>query len=66
MKNRFLPFGLISAFLGFCLLHFSALTMAGQPGKPDIKQLSKSRMETMRANQNTGMVNPLDLVKARQ
>ena len=66
MKNRFLPFGLISAFLGFCLLHFSALTMAGQPGKPDIKQHSKSRMETMRANQNTGMVNPLDLVKARQ
>ncbi len=66
MKNRFLPFGLITAFLGLFLFGLSALSMAGQPGNPDLKKQDGSRMESIRANQHTGLVNPLDVLKARQ
>ncbi len=66
MKNRFLPLGLITAFMALSLLFFSALPVAGQPGNPDLNKRDGSRMESIRANQNTGMINPLDVLKARQ
>ena len=66
MKNRFLPNGLITAFLGLSLLFFTVFSMAGQPGNPELRKFDGSRWETIRANQNTGMVNPQDVIKARQ
>jgi hypothetical protein len=65
MKNRFLPFGLISAFLGFFLVYMSAGSMAGQPGTPDLKKHNGSRMDIIRGNQHTGTVDPLDVLKGR-
>ena len=66
MKNRFLPIGLITAFLGLSLLFSSTMLMAGKPGTPDAKKNEVSRMESIRANQLTGTVNPLDVMNARQ
>jgi hypothetical protein len=65
MKNRFLPFRLITAFAGLSLLLFSVLSMAGQPGNPDLRKYEGSRLERIRANQKTGLVNPQDVMKAR-
>ena len=66
MKNRFLPLGLITAFLGVSLLFFSMLTFAGQPGNPELRKHDGSWRESIRANQHTGMVNPQDVLNARQ
>ena len=66
MKNRFLPFGLITTFLGLSLFFFSMLSLAGQPGNPDLRKTDGTRWESIRANQRNGMVNPQDIVKARQ
>ena len=66
MKNSLLPFGLITAFAGLSFLFFSSLSMAGQPGNPDIRKHEGSRWETARANQYTGTVNLQDVLKARQ
>ncbi len=66
MKNRFLPFGLITTFLGIFLLFFSLIPVVGQPGNPDLKKQDKTRMESIRANQHTGTINPVDMMKARQ
>ncbi|MFZ4520771.1 MAG: T9SS type A sorting domain-containing protein [Bacteroidales bacterium] len=66
MKNRFLPLSLITAILGLSLLFSSALTIAGQPGNPELRKTGESWLESVRANQNTGLVNPQDVIKARQ
>ncbi|MCX6304715.1 MAG: T9SS type A sorting domain-containing protein [Bacteroidetes bacterium] len=66
MKNRFLPLRLITAFLGLSLLLFSVLTVTGQPGNPDFRKTDGSWVESIRANQNTGMVNPQDVMNARR
>jgi hypothetical protein len=66
MKNRFLPLGLITAFFGLSLLFFSALSLAGQPGNPDLKKIDGSRWESIRANQQTGLVNQQDVINAQQ
>jgi hypothetical protein len=66
MKNRFLPFDLIKAFFGLTLLFFFAISMFGQPVNPDFKKHDESRIESIRANQHTGTINPLDVLKARQ
>jgi hypothetical protein len=65
MKNRFLPC-MITVFLGLSLLFFSELTLAGQPGNPEFRKSDGSWLEKIRANQNTGLVNPQDVIKARQ
>lgn len=61
MKNRILPSGLLTAFVGLSFLLFSALSVAGTPGNT-----GKSRWERIRANQHTGTVDIKDVVKARQ
>ena len=66
MKNRFLPLGLITILLGLSLFFVSALPLAGQPGNPFAGKPDGSRLESIRANQHTGQVNPLDVLKAQQ
>jgi len=66
MKNRFLPLGLIKAFLGFTMFSFSVLSYAGQPGDPDARKFDGTRWEGIRANQHTGIVSPADVAMARQ
>lgn len=61
MKNRILPSGLLTAFVGLSFLLFSALSVAGTPGYS-----GKSRWERIRANQLTGKVDIKDVIKARQ
>ncbi|MEI7723853.1 MAG: T9SS type A sorting domain-containing protein [Bacteroidota bacterium] len=66
MKNRFLPFSLITTFLGLSLVVFSVLSLAGQPGNPDLRKIEGSWWESIRANQHSGVVSPQDVVTARQ
>ena len=66
MKNRILPSGYLAAFVGLSFLLISTLTLAGNPGASNQKVDGKSRIEKMRANQNTGIVNPADVMKAQQ
>lgn len=66
MKNRFLPLSLITAFFGLSLLLTTLFAVAGRPGNPDIRNAGGSWLESVRANQHTGMVNPMDVFNARQ
>jgi len=66
MKNRFLPLGLITFFLGLSLFFVSALSLAGQPGNTDTRKPDGSRWKNIRANQHTGLVNEQDVQKAQQ
>ncbi len=66
MKERFLHFGVVKASIGLLMLFLPALLMAGQPVKTDNKKVDGSRYESVRANQVTGEVNPLDVQKAFQ
>jgi hypothetical protein len=66
MKNRFLPLSMISTFLSLSLVFLSVLSLASQPGNPDPRKSDRSWLETVRANQHTGIVNPQDVIKARQ
>ncbi|MBE0647440.1 MAG: T9SS type A sorting domain-containing protein [Bacteroidales bacterium] len=65
MKNRLLPFGLLVFFLGFscCLLTVNALAATPDNNTPD--QTSDVRMQQIRSNQVTGIVNPADVLAAR-
>jgi hypothetical protein len=65
MKNRFYFLRLITTFLGLSLLLFSVVSLAGEPGNPDFRKFAGSHWESIRANQNTGKVNPQDVIKAR-
>lgn len=65
MKNRFVPFYLVIAFLGLSLLFQSALSVAGQPGNPEPKKQAGTGWDNLRVNQNTGTVNPFDVTNAR-
>ncbi len=58
MKNRILPSGLLTAFVGISFLLFSTVTFAGNTGK--------NRWERIRANQITGTVDIKDVMKAQQ
>ena len=64
MRKNHLPFGLINACLGILMLSLSALTMYGQPGIPDHDKLDDARFQSIRANQQTGIVNPSDVYNA--
>jgi hypothetical protein len=67
MKKRLLPFGFITALFSMCLLSFSTLSMAALPGNPDSDKNDVSGwLQSLRVNQHTGTVNPLDVQKARQ
>jgi hypothetical protein len=63
MKNRLLPFGFFTTFLGLSLLLFSNLIFAALPGTPGNGDVD--RMQQIRANQLTGKVDPADVMKAR-
>ncbi len=66
MKNRFLPFSLITTFLGLSIVFFFVFSVAGQTGDPDSRKFAGSGWESIRANQHTGVVNPHDVFNARQ
>ncbi len=63
MKNRILPLSLITAQFSLFLLFFSVVTVFGQPGNSELKG---TWYESVRANQNTGKVNPQDVINARR
>jgi len=66
MKNRVLPLSLISTFLGLSMVIASLLAMAGQPGTPELRKSGGTWVESVRANQHSGQVNLVDVIKARQ
>jgi len=65
MKNRLLPFGLLVLFLGFSCFLFSATAFAAIPDNNTPDQTSDIRMQQIRSNQVTGIVNPADVLAAR-
>ncbi len=66
MKKRFLHFGLLAVCFGLNLFFLTALSMAGQPEDLNSRRPDGTRLAAIRANQNTGVVNPGDLFQARQ
>ncbi len=67
MKKRFLPFGLITVLFLLCLLIHATNAMAARPGNPDPqKSIGSDWLQSLRVNQNTGVVNPLDVTNARR
>jgi len=66
MKKRLLHMSPITSFLGLTLFFFFTLTVSGQPVNPDLLKSGGSRLESIRANQHSGQVNPRDVIKARQ
>src|SRR5512140_1272466 len=73
MKNRILPFGLITLFVGFTFLFTSINSYPENPGPaktvvkpvPPLGTSSDDYLFQMRCNQNTGTINPADVSKAR-
>jgi hypothetical protein len=63
MKNRLLPFGFFTTFLGLSFLLFSNLILAASPDTPE--KTGPDRMQQIRANQVTGKIDPADVMKAR-
>jgi hypothetical protein len=61
MKNRLLPCCFSALLLGFSLFLFSNLTFATGPDKTP----GNDRIQKMRVNQVTGIVDPADVMKAR-
>ncbi|MCX6276918.1 MAG: T9SS type A sorting domain-containing protein [Bacteroidetes bacterium] len=66
MRRNYLPFGLITVFLGLSMLFISVMPVSGQTGNLNQEKIDRLRWESIRANQHTGVVNPLDVLKARQ
>ncbi len=74
MKNRILPFGFFTLFVGFAFLFTSFESYAENPGS--IKTIKKTipfpgkssddQLYQMRCNQNTGKINPIDVLKAKE
>jgi len=65
MKNRLLPFGLFMLFLGSSCYLFSPSASASIPENNGPDQTSDVRMQKIRSNQFTGIINPADVLKAR-
>ncbi len=65
MKNRLLPFGLLVFFLGFSCCLFSTTAFSAAPDNNTPDQTSDIRMQQIRSNQVTGIVNPTDVLAAR-
>src|ERR1035438_7368823 len=74
MKNRFLPFAYLNLFVGFVFLSLSFQSLAESPGSAVIIKRSKpfsakstdDHLIQMRANQNTGNVDPVDVIRAKE
>jgi hypothetical protein len=74
MKNRILPFSLLTLFIGFAFLFNSFGSYAENPGplKTSIKtvpapgKISEDHLFQMRANQVTGTIDPSDVLKAKE
>lgn len=62
MKSRFLLLRIFVLVLGFIAFYSSSITYAGNPGggKPE-----GDRMQQIRANQNTGVIDTRDMLKAQ-
>jgi hypothetical protein len=62
MKSRFLLLRIFVLVLGFIAFYSSSITYAGNPGgdKPAV-----DRMQQIRANQNTGVIDTRDILKAQ-
>ncbi|MFH1936359.1 MAG: T9SS type A sorting domain-containing protein [Bacteroidota bacterium] len=65
MKNRLLPFGLLVLFPGFSCCLFSSSASGAHPDNNTPDQTSDVRMQQIRSNQVTGMVNLADVLAAR-
>ncbi len=73
MKNRVLPVGLLSLFIGFGFLFISTITVAGGPGSstsvtkedPVTCKSVNDPLFLMRCNQVTGKIDPADVSKVR-
>jgi len=65
MKNRLLPFGLLVLFLGFSCCLLSTTAFSATPGHDIPDHPSDVRMQKIRSNQVTGIVNPNDVLAAR-
>jgi hypothetical protein len=66
MRKNHLLSGLITACLGFIMLFLFALPMNGQSNYPDSEKSDQSRFESVRTNQESGIVNPMDVFNAHQ
>ena len=66
MKNRILPLGLVAVLMGLSMVFLSAVNTAGQSAAPKQTGDGGSWREKIRANQNTGLVNPADIAAARR
>jgi hypothetical protein len=62
MKSRFLPFRFFVLVLGFIAFYSSSITIAGNPGG---SKSAVDRMQQIRANQNTGVIDARDMLKAQ-
>ena len=65
MRKNHLLSGLITACLGFIMLFLFSLPMIGQTSYTDSEKNDQSRFESLRANQFSGTVNPVDVLNAR-
>ncbi|MFH1159698.1 MAG: hypothetical protein V1733_01955, partial [bacterium] len=65
MKNRLLPFGLMALFLGLSCVLFSTSMMAFNPDNKQPDRSSDLRMHQIRSNQVTGVIDPADVLRAR-
>ena len=61
MKSRFLPFRFFVLIPGLIVLSLSSITFAGNPDS----KVAADRMQQMRANQNTGTIDAMDMLKAQ-
>ncbi|TRZ76947.1 MAG: hypothetical protein D4R97_00040, partial [Bacteroidetes bacterium] len=62
MKSRSLLLRFFVLVLGFIAFYSSSITYAGNPGSG---KLEVDRMHQIRANQNTGVINTRDMLKAQ-
>lgn len=74
MKNSILPFSFIALFVGFAFLFISLESSAENPGSiktikktiPVTGKTSDDQMYQMRSNQNTGTIDPKDVLKTEE
>jgi hypothetical protein len=62
MKSKFLPLRYFIIILGFIAFFTSSVTYAGTP---DVSNAATQRMQKIRANQNTGVIDTKDALKAQ-
>jgi len=74
MKNRILPFAFFTLFAGFAFLFTSYTSYAGNPGSvtkitntiPSASRSTNDPLQQIRVNQNTGKVDPVDVLRAQE